>query len=65
MIYIRKFKSGKIAVFLRPCQLITGKFMIETWLYDKNEWELNINLPLFKSRNAAEKWLQKNYELLQ
>lgn len=61
MQYIRKLKSGKITAYLRVYKMRIGKYGIQTRLFNKDEWEHNINFPIFNSKKAAEKYLDKYY----
>lgn len=63
-IYIKHFKnSNRISHYLRASQLITGRWAIETKIFNQNDWYININLPDFDTEEIADKWLQENYEI--
>lgn len=55
--YIKRFKSGKISHFLRPCKIITGKWAIATRNYNKPDFIVNMNYPLFDTEQQAEDYL--------
>ncbi|MCM1165645.1 MAG: hypothetical protein NC401_06505 [Ruminococcus sp.] len=63
MNFVKRIVSGKITAYLRVYQLKSGKCGIETRIYNKEKWEVNVNLPLFDSQEETEKWLKSNYEL--
>lgn len=63
MEYIKRFKSSnRISHYLRTCKIITGKWAIETRIYNDNVWLVNINFPFFESKEKAESWLSENFE---
>lgn len=55
--FIKRFKSRKISHFLRPVQLVTGAWAIETRLFNKPDFEINMNYPLFDTAEQAEEFL--------
>lgn len=55
--YVDRFKSGKIMHYLRPCQIIAGKWAIETKNFKGKSYIANINFPLFETLEAAETFL--------
>ena len=55
--FINRFQNGKIKHFLRPVQIITGKYAIETRNYNKPDFVVNMNYPLFDTLEDAENYL--------
>lgn len=55
--YIKRFKNGKISHYLRATQIITGKFAIETRNFNKSDFVVNMNYPMFDTLEDAEKYL--------
>lgn len=61
--YFNRLQSGKKVTFLRVCQIITGKYAIETRNYKDRSFVVNVNLPMFDTQEQAEAYLADNYEL--
>lgn len=62
-IYIKRFKSSnRISHYLKTIKLVTKKYSIATKNRNKNKWELNINFPVFETKQEAEKWLSNHFE---
>lgn len=55
--YIKRFKTGKVSHYLRPVQLITGRWAIETKIYNKSDFVVNMNYPVFDTFEDADKYL--------
>ena len=56
--YIKRFKTGKVSHYLRPVQIKTGKWAIETKNFKETDFIININYPLFNTLDEANKYLE-------
>ena len=61
--YCKTFLStGRICAYLTAEQLHSGKYAICTKLINRDYYEVNINYPIFDTREQAEKFLSENFE---
>ena len=60
--YIHRLKSGREVARLRATKLISGRYGIEVKRLNHNDWNVNISLPLFDTKEDAESYLSENYE---
>lgn len=61
--YYKTFLStGRISAYLIAEQLHSGKFAICTKPFNRDYYEMNVNYPLFDTREQAEKYLSENFE---
>ena len=61
MTYVRKV-DGEIVNRVRVCRLLSGRYAIETCMYD-DPFTVNINMPLFQTEEEAHKWLKSTGKL--
>ena len=52
-----RYNGDTLMQTARVKQLVGGKYAIETSLFDEKPYECNMNMPMFASKDSAEKWL--------
>ena len=56
--------NEKITAYLRPVQMKSKKYCIESRLVKSENWEYNINLPIFDTFNQANGYLKRHYQFI-
>lgn len=62
MEYIHRLQSGKAVCFVKVEQLHSGKYALQRCLIGSDKWEWVMSLPIFDSKEQAEKYIKKYYE---
>lgn len=60
--YIHKLRSGKAICFVKVEQLYSGKYALQRRLVHSDKWEWVMSLPIFDSKEQAEKYMKEHYE---
>ena len=58
-IYARQF-NGKVIQTAKIKELGIGGYAFETSLFGDKPYELNVNMPTFKTQSMAENWMAKS-----
>ena len=59
--YTKSICNGKVVFTARIYKFLTGRYGFETSVNEK-PFEVNMNMPMFKSENDAINWIENNSE---
>mgnify|MGYP006988927991 CR=1 FL=1 len=60
--YIHRLKTGREVARLKATRLVTGRYGIDVKRLNHDDWNVNISLPLFETKEDAEIYLSEHYE---
>lgn len=63
--HTKRLSSGKISHYLRPMQLVTGRYAIATSNIYPDNFTMNMNYPIFNSEKEVKEYLDLNFEKAQ